>query len=117
MKVGDRIEFEAGRVNGANTVTKIAALIAPQCRSIRAAALLALAAVAVAAMPARASDQAMQAALQRLNCVPARVKVNKISANVTVYEVACKDARQALTVLCIEKECRVQQTSRDQEEL
>jgi hypothetical protein len=82
---------------------------------MRASLLLPCAAVALWSSPARADDQGLQAALLRLKCVPAQVKTTKLSPTVAAYEVTCKGAPQAVTIVCVQDDCRIQRARPEDE--
>ena len=66
---------------------------------------------ALLAVPSHASDQALQASLQKLRCVPSKVVRTELAAGVTSYEVTCKGQADAVYIVCQKAECR-QQTKR-----
>lgn len=77
---------------------------------------LSVAATALLGSSAYAGDQGLQAELQRLNCVPARIKIVDLAARMTAYEVTCKGAERVVTVVCTGDECRVQARAREDEQ-
>lgn len=75
-------------------------------------------ALALALIPAgavHASDRELQAALDRLSCMPEQVRPTSLSPTVTLYEVVCKGSKQPIAILCLERECRLQVPSREDE--
>jgi hypothetical protein len=74
-----------------------------------------LAALGVAATlpaaPIYASDQALQAALLKLRCAPAKVVATELAIDVVSYEVTCKGRADAVFIVCQGADCR-QQTKR-----
>ncbi len=77
---------------------------------------LPLAAVVLWGSSAAADDQGLQAVLMRLNCVPARIKTSELSPAVTVYEVTCKGTSRAVTIACVDNDCRLQPKAPDEDE-
>jgi len=75
----------------------------------------ALAVAPIAAGTVRASDRELQAALDRLSCVPAQVRPTSLSPGVTLYDVICKGSKQPIAILCLERQCRLQVPSREDE--
>ncbi len=82
---------------------------------MRAYLMLPCAAVALWGSSAAADDQGLQAALLRLKCVPAQVRTTKLSPTVTAYEVTCKGTSQAVTIVCLQDDCRVQRPQQEEE--
>lgn len=82
---------------------------------VRASVVLLWAALALPGWPANATDQALQAALQRLNCVPARIETIQLAATVVAYEVTCKGVQQVITIVCVQNDCRLQKSAPDEE--
>lgn len=65
--------------------------------------------VAVAfSTPVHAEDQALQAVLLKLQCVPSKVAPTKLAPRVVAYEVTCKGRPDALRILCHGEDCRRQ---------
>lgn len=75
----------------------------------------ALALALITAGTVRASDRELQAALDRLSCVPEQVRPTSLSPTVTLYDVICKGSKQPIAILCWERECRLQAPSREDE--
>lgn len=61
--------------------------------------------------PSHASDQALQATLQKLRCVPSRIAAAELAAGVVSYEVTCKGRPDVVFIVCQGADCR-QQTKR-----
>jgi len=66
---------------------------------------------ALLAVPSHASDQALQASLQKLRCVPSRIAAAELAAGLVSYEVTCKGRPDVVFIVCQGAECR-QQTKR-----
>jgi hypothetical protein len=64
----------------------------------------------------QAKDQELQAALQKLGCVPSRIVPTTLSSALVAYEVTCKGRSEAVYIVCRGSECRPQPALRDDEE-
>ena len=60
----------------------------------------------VLAAPSYADDQALQAILQKLRCVPSQVTHTELAAGLVSYEVTCKGRADAVFVVCQGTDCR-----------
>jgi hypothetical protein len=63
------------------------------------------------AAPSLASDQALQAILQKLRCLPSKIAAAELAAGVVSYEVTCKGRPDFVFIVCQGADCR-QQTKR-----
>lgn len=71
---------------------------------------------ALPAAPARASDQALQAILQQLRCVPSKVVKTELATGVFSYEITCIGRADLVYVVCQGPDCRQQAKRRDGQE-
>jgi hypothetical protein len=86
----------------------------PIAASISLAILLAGSVLLAGSLQAR--DQELQAALQKLGCVPSRILPTTLSSTLIAYEVTCKGKSEAVYIVCRESECRPQPRSRDDDD-
>lgn len=61
----------------------------------------------------RAADQSLQAILSTQRCVPTKVKATDLSSIVISYEVTCKGSGKLLYIVCIETDCKLQPSRRE----
>lgn len=61
---------------------------------------------ALLAAPSHADDQALQAILQKLRCLPSQVTHTELAAGVVSYEVTCKGRADVVFVVCQGADCR-----------
>ncbi len=71
---------------------------------------------ALSATPVHASDQALQAILQRLQCVPSNVGRTELAAGVVAYAVSCMGRPDVVFIECKGAECWLQNERRDDDE-
>lgn len=60
---------------------------------------------AIPAAPSHASDQALQAILQKMQCVPAKVARTVLAAEVVTYEVTCIGRADIVYIECRGGDC------------
>jgi hypothetical protein len=60
------------------------------------------------AAPSLASDQALQAILQKLRCVPSKIAAAELATGVVSYEVTCKGRPDIVFIVCQGADCRQQ---------
>jgi len=56
--------------------------------------------------PVHASDQALQAVLQQLRCVPSKLTKTELAPGVLSYEVTCKGRANAVYIVCRGPDCQ-----------
>jgi hypothetical protein len=82
---------------------------------LREALAVFIIAAGLLAAPSRAGDQALQAILQKLRCVPSKIAAADLAAEVVSYEVTCKGRPDLVFIVCQGADCR-QQTKRQNHE-
>ncbi len=73
-------------------------------------------AAALLVAPIHARDQAFQAVLLKLRCVPSKVVRTELVVGVVSYEVTCKGRPDVVFIVCHGSDCRQQTKSRNDEE-
>lgn len=70
----------------------------------------------IAGSSAIADDRELQAILVKQGCVAASVTQTELSPLVHVYEVTCRGSLRILSIVCVDTDCRLQSTPRQDEE-
>ena len=86
-------------------------------RQVVAGAIASMAAFCgVGGSSAVADDRELQAILVKQGCVAGNISQTELSPLVTVYEVTCRRSGRALTIVCVDADCRLQPKARPEEE-